>query len=200
MENKDYYIALDLGSSNVVLMIGKKTQDNKLSIVDFAQIPVASGAVVCGEIKNISAVEKAIREAMLQIQTRQGIKIAEVYTGISGHHIKLAQHSYHVFVGSDGEIKDSDVQALNDSMRNVQAPDTETILKIFPQDYIIDDTTHVSNPEGMFGNKLEANFNFIIGNKLAVNRLQKALDKVEIAQKSLYLNALVSSQAVVTTE
>lgn len=197
MEKKDYYVAIDLGSSNVVVAVGEKTQDNALRIVDLAVTPVKGQGVSCGEIKNIESVAKSIKEALEQIENRLGIKITEAYTGISGHHIKCAKHSYFVYVGQDGEICEQDIVRLKDSMYNVQPPEGETILKILPQNYIIDDREEATNPVGMFGKKLEATFNFIIGNKAAVSRLEKALLKVDVKQLKMFLNPLLSAEAVV---
>lgn len=197
MEKKDYFVAIDLGSNNVVVVVGCKGDGGKVDVVDVAVAAVEGQGVMRGEIKNIEAVAKSIKEAVEEVEERLGIKIIDAYTGISGQHIKCAKHSYFVYVGRDGEIREEDVQKLNDSMRNVQAPDGEKILMILPQNYIVNDEEEVSNPVGMFGKKLEATFNFIIGNNASVSRLEKALMKVDIKQTHMFLNPLVSAEAVV---
>lgn len=197
MEKKDYFVAIDLGSNNVIVVVGCKGDEGKVDVVDVAVAPVEGQGVMRGEIKNIEAVAKSIKEAVEQIEERLGIKIIDAYTGISGQHIKCAKHSYFVYVGRDGEIREEDVQKLTDSMRNVQAPEGEKILMILPQNYIVNDEEEVSNPVGMFGKKLEATFNFIIGNNASVSRLEKALMKVDLKQTQMFLNPLVSAEAVV---
>ena len=137
MEKKNYIVAVDLGSSNVVVMVGAKGENGKVHIVDVAVKEVQG--MLRGEIKNIEGVAKSIREAVDELESRLSIRISEAYTGISGQHIKCAKNSYYVYVGRDGEIREEDVQKLNDSMRNVQAPDGEKILHIIPQNYIVND-------------------------------------------------------------
>ncbi len=195
MEKKNYIVAVDLGSSNVVVMVGAKGEDGKVHIVDVAVKEVQG--MLRGEIKNIEGVAKSIREAVDELENRLSIRISEAYTGISGQHIKCAKNSYYVYVGRDGEIREEDVQKLNDSMRNVQAPEGEKILHIIPQNYIVNDEEEVADPVGMFGQKLEATFNFVIGDSSAVSRLEKALMKVGIRQTQMFLNPLVSAEAVV---
>lgn len=197
MEKKEYFVAIDLGSSNVVVAVGSKSADGKVEVEGVAVAAVQGQGVIRGEIKNIEEVAKAIKEAVDQIQKEMCIKINDAYTGISGQHIKFSKHSYHVFVGRDGEIKEGDVQKLTESMRNVQAPEGQTILHIIPQNYILDNNEEVTDPIGMFSKKLEATFNFIIGNNQTVSRLEKALMKVDIKQAQMFLNPLVTSHAVV---
>lgn len=195
MEKKSYIVAVDLGSSNVVVMVGAKGENGKVHIVDVAVKEVQG--MLRGEIKNIEGVARSIREAVDELENRLSIRISEAYTGISGQHIKCAKNSYYVYVGRDGEIREEDVQKLNESMRNVQAPEGEKILHIIPQNYIVNDEEEVADPVGMFGQKLEATFNFVIGDNSAVARLEKALMKVGIRQVQMFLNPLVAAEAVV---
>lgn len=85
-------------------------------------------------------------------------------------------------------------------MRNVPAPDGEKILQIIPQNYIIDDKEETANPVGTFGNKLASTFNIILGDTVAINRLEMALKRVNIAPLGLYLNAIASGEAVLTPD
>lgn len=194
MEVKDKIVVIDLGSSNVVVAVGTQTDEGKIHIDEITMNPV--NGVINGEIRNIEDVPKAISEAVKSIEAQMGIKIGEAIVGVSGQSVKCASNSYYVFIGNDGEIKESDVMRLNDSMRDVQAPEGSKILKIIPQNYIINDREEVANPVGMFGNKLEANFNFVVCDNSVISRLEKALGKADIKVSRLEVNALASAQAV----
>ncbi len=65
-------------------------------------------------------------------------------------------------------------------MRNVQAPDDETIMERVPQNYMVDDNQEVSNPVGSFGKKLSSTFNFILCLKTPMQRLDMALKRLGI--------------------
>mgnify|MGYP002225707569 CR=1 FL=1 len=41
-------------------------------------------------------------------------------------------------------------------MRNVQAPDDETIMERVPQNYVVDDNQEVKNPVGSFGKNISS--------------------------------------------
>lgn len=197
MENGDYVVAIDLGTNTVATVVGTRGEGGKVRIIDCEISPVQG--VVRSEIKNVELVAQSIKRTIEAIEARQQITIREAYAGISGQHIRCVKYPYYVFVGRDGEIREEDVQKLHESMGNVQAPDGETIIQIIPQNYIVDDE-ETMNPVGAFGNKLEAVFNFVLGDNNAVSRVKRALQKVEIRQAGLFLNAVASAEAVVTED
>lgn len=174
MENGDYVVAIDLGTNTVATVVGTRGEGGKVRIIDCEISPVQG--VVRSEIKNVELVAQSIKRTIEAIEARQQITIREAYAGISGQHIRCVKYPYYVFVGRDGEIREEDVQKLHESMGNVQAPDGETIIQIIPQNYIVDDE-ETMNPVGAFGNKLEAVFNFVLGDNNAVSRVKRCVAK-----------------------
>ena len=200
MENGDYIVAIDLGTNTVVAMIGTKGEDGRIRVIDREVSAVQGAGMIRGEIKNIDLVSRSIKEAVDAIGERQGIRITEAYAGISGQHIRSVKKPYYVFASRGGEIRQEDVRQLHDSMRNVPAPEGEKILQIIPQNYIVDDEEETANPVGTFGNKLASTFNIILGDSVAINRLEMALKRVDIVPLGLFLNAIASAEAVLTPD
>ncbi|MDE6857728.1 MAG: cell division protein FtsA, partial [Alistipes sp.] len=62
MEKKIYTVAVDLGSSNVVVIVGSKNDDGSLRIEKVVSKP--ADGVNAGEIENIASVGNSIRTAM----------------------------------------------------------------------------------------------------------------------------------------
>ena len=187
VENGDYIVAIDLGTNTVVAMIGTKGEDGRIRVIDREVSAVQGAGMIRGEIKNIDLVSRSIKEAVDAIGERQGIRITEAYAGISGQHIRSVKQPYYVFASRGGEIRQEDVRQLHDSMRNVPAPEGEKILQIIPQNYIVDDEEETANPVGTFGNKLASTFNIILGDSVAINRLEMALKRVDIVPLGLVL-------------
>ena len=135
--------------------------------------------VNAGQIENIELVSRAIREAVSEAEEQLGIRITEAYAGISGDFVRCARHTDHVFVyDPQNGVNQKDVDALFDRMRNVQAPDDETIMDRVPQNYMVDDNQEVRNPVGSFGKKLSSTFNFILCLKTPMQRLDMALKRL----------------------
>ncbi len=109
---KNYIVAIDLGSSNVVVAIGSKAPGGKVNIEEI--VVRNSAGVSGGEVKNVESASAAVRAAIEEIVERLGIRVSEAYVGISGNHIQCARHPYYVIVaGRDGEITAEDVRRLN---------------------------------------------------------------------------------------
>ena len=127
MERKNYIVAVDLGSSTVAVAVGEKNAEGLVEVLSLVSKPVEG--VHAGRIENIELVSQAIREAVAETEQTLNIRITEAYAGISGEFVRCARHTDHVFVyDPQNGVNQKDVEALFDRMRNVQAPDDETIM------------------------------------------------------------------------
>lgn len=195
MERKNYTVAVDLGSSNVVVAVGEKAAEGQMEVASIVSKPVEG--VNAGKIENIELVSRAIREAMSEAEEQLGIRITEAYAGISGDFVRCARHTDHVFVyDPQNGVNQKDVDALFDRMRNVQAPDDETIMGRVPQNYVVDDNQEVKNPVGSFGKKLSSTFNFILCLRTPMQRLDMALKRLGIKMLGVTSNAIATAEAV----
>ena len=195
MERKNYTVAVDLGSSNVVVAVGEKAAEGQMEVASIVSKP--GEGVNAGKIENIELVSRAIREAMSEAEEQLGIRITEAYAGISGDFVRCARHTDHVFVyDPQNGVNQKDVDALFDRMRNVQAPDDETIMERVPQNYVVDDNQEVKNPVGSFGKKLSSTFNFILCLRTPMQRLDMALKRLGIKMLGVTSNAIATAEAV----
>ena len=195
MERKNYTVAVDLGSSNVVVAVGEKAAEGQMEVASIVSKPVEG--VNAGKIENIELVSRAIREAMSEAEEQLGLRITEAYAGISGDFVRCARHTDHVFVyDPQNGVNQKDVDALFDRMRNVQAPDDETIMERVPQNYVVDDNQEVKNPVGSFGKKLSSTFNFILCLRTPMQRLDMALKRLGIKMLGVTSNAIATAEAV----
>ena len=195
MERKNYTVAVDLGSSNVVVAVGEKAAEGQMEVASIVSKPVEG--VNAGKIENIELVSRAIREARSEAEEQLGIRITEAYAGISGDFVRCARHTDHVFVyDPQNGVNQKDVDALFDRMRNVQAPDDETIMERVPQNYVVDDNQEVKNPVGSLGKKLSSTFNFILCLRTPMQRLDMALKRLGIKMLGVTSNAIATAEAV----
>ena len=199
MERKNYTVAIDLGCSSVVVAVGEKTPAGEMSVVCLVSKP--SEGVKAGQIENIELVSHSIREAVSEAEEQLGVRITEAYAGISGDFVRCARHTDHVFVyDPQNGVSQHDVDALFDRMRNVQAPDDETIMERVPQNYMVDDKQEVRNPVGSFGKKLSSTFNFILCQRTPMQRLDMALKRLGIKLLGVVPNALATPEALLSPD
>lgn len=192
-------MAIDLGSSKVSVAAASKDPDGRLNIIDIVSKPMQG--MERGEVTNIEHVTAAARDALGEMEENLGISVTEAFAGISGENIRSGSSSYYVFVGGqDGEIGDEDVAKLHGSMNTLPPPEGYVILDRIPQRYLIDSREETMQPVGRFGHRIEATFNFVLGNKNGVERLTKAMNRLQVKTAGIFSNAQASAVATLTDD
>ena len=200
MEKKKYIVALDLGSSCVKIALGS-VYDDELTVEDIVCKELAVNGMSRGAINNRQVVSNAIRNAVDELEHRNGVRISDVHTGVADKDIKCATHDYFVYVSrGDGEIGKEDVNKLHDGMYNVRAEDNVRILERIPQIYRVygpNGIDEVADPVGCFGKKLAATFAFVLGNDNMIVRYENTLAGLtpKLSAKTLTAGPMFAVQA-----
>lgn len=201
MEN-NYVAAVDLGTTKVVIAVGRRAEKNKIEIVAVKEH--VSKGVIKGDLRNNEQAYSSLMEVKAKIEEELDITISEVYIGISGQHIKCNRATGYVFVhNSDStisEVSATDVKRLIDDMYNSALPVGQTIITVLPQTYKIDDEPDITEPVGMEGRRLEAQFNLIIGEDAAIDRIKRCFTRAEMEVCGIVLQPLASSYAVLSED
>ena len=203
MDNNEYVAAVDLGTTKVVMAVGRKAEKNKIEIIALKE--VASNGVMKGDLKNIEQASQVLREVKAKIEQELGIVVREAYVGVSGQHIQCNRTQGYVTVqnvtdAGVTEVRQSDVERPTDHQRNASLPAGKTIISILPQSYTLDGEDDISVPVGMEGRKLEAKFNVIIGEETAIERIRRCFQRVGLKLAGIVLQPLASAEAVLSDD
>ena len=196
-------VAIDVGSSNVVIAVGAVEDDGKVDIQGIVSEPVQG--IAAGHIDNIELVGQAVASAKQRIEKQLNIRITEAYAGLSGDFIRSVQVKDHVYVQDElrngsNQITQRDLDELSRRMQSVKLPDErEEIITMEPLRYEVDNK-EVEIPVGAYGHLLSATYNFILCDKSMRSRLGLCLQRQGITVKEYVPNALVQYLAVATTE
>ncbi len=199
MEHNDYVAAIDLGTTKVVSIIGKKTPSGKLQVVGFSKAP--STGIKRGVVQNIEETVRSIQRTVEEVQLNSEIIIDDVYVGIAGQHIRSVRNRGYINRNSSDEtITIEDVQKLIDDMYKIPTEVGEEILHVLPQNFIVDNEPGIKNPVGMSGQRLEANFHIVIGHTASAKNIEKSVNRVGLRVNDLILEPLASAEAVLTED
>jgi len=110
MENRENIaVGLDIGTTKIVAMIGKKNEYGKLEILGIGK--AKSLGVARGVVNNITQTIQSIQQAVTEAQENSGYKINDVVVGIAGQHIRSIQHTDYISrSNSDEVITEQDIQ------------------------------------------------------------------------------------------
>lgn len=202
MDNKQQpiIVGLDIGTTKVVAIAGRKNQYGKLDILGFGRAD--SEGVDHGVVINIEQCVRSVQKALTNcLASNPNLVINEVYVGIAGRHIKSRQSKgSKVRANLDTEISKEDIdELLRDQFRTFR-PSNDQIIDIIPQDYVVDNMPGIVNPVGMSGMKIEGNFHIVTGDVTAVRNIKRCVDRASLVTRDLMLQPIASAAAVMNDE
>ena len=189
-----YMVGLDIGTTKISVMIGRKNQYGKLEILGTGR--AVSNGVARGIVSNIDKTVESIREAVEEAKQKSGLEINDVFVGIAGQHIKSLQHRGEIVRDNiDIEIDKADIDKLKSNMFKLITIPGEEVIHVIPQEYTVDGEDGIQDPKGMAGVKLEANFHVITAQVGAVRNIMRCVEKAGLIPRELILEPFASAVA-----
>lgn len=199
MEAQNISVGLDIGTTKIVAMIGRKNEYDKLEILGIGKSK--SLGVHRGVVNNITQTIQSIQQAVLESETDSGLKIGEVTVGIAGQHIRSLQHSdYITRENSELVINEADIDRLINQVHKLVMLPGEEIIHVLPQDYKVDGQAEVKEPIGMYGERLEANFHVVVGQVSSIRNIGRCVQTAGLELDGITLEPLASANAVLSQE
>ena len=199
MEAQNISVGLDIGTTKIVAMIGRKNEYDKLEILGIGKSK--SLGVHRGVVNNITQTIQSIQQAVLESETDSGLKIGEVTVGIAGQHIRSLQHSdYITRENSESVINEEDIDRLINQVHKLVMLPGEEIIHVLPQDYKVDGQAEVKEPIGMYGERLEANFHVVVGQVSSIRNIGRCVQTAGLELDGITLEPLASANAVLSQE
>lgn len=199
MENEKIAVGLDIGTTKIVAMVGKQNEYGKLEVLGIGK--AKSLGVHRGVVNNITQTIQSIQQAIEEAEAVSGIAIKDVMVGIAGQHIRSLQHSdYITRTDSEEVIDESDIESLCDQVLKLVMLPGEEIIHVLPQEFKVDGQGEVSEPIGMYGGRLEANFHVVVGQVASIRNVGRCVKNSKLNMSSITLEPLASAQAVLSKE
>ncbi|MBB6326042.1 cell division protein FtsA [Algoriphagus iocasae] len=199
MENERLIVGLDIGTTKICAIIGRKNEFGKLEVLGMGK--AVSDGVNRGVVTNIDKTVHAIQKAVEDASEMADVDIVEVIVGIAGQHIQSKiVHGSIMRTPTEDEITVEDVRRLSSDMENIVVPPGNSIIHVMPQDYTVDYEGGIKDPVGMSGTRLEADFHIITAQTTAINNINRCVRRANLTSKQLILEPLASSLSVLSEE
>jgi cell division protein FtsA len=195
-EYKDLVVGLDIGTSKVMAVVAEVMPGGELKLAGLGI--AASHGLKRGVVVNIDATVQSIQQALKEAELMADCKIARVYTGITGSHIRGINSSGMVAV-KDKEVSQADVARVIETAKAINISTDQRLLLVEPQEFVIDGQD-VREPIGMSGIRLEAKVHIVTGAQSAAENIIKCVRRCGLEVDQLMLNPLASSLSVLTQD
>ncbi len=199
MEENKISIGLDIGTTKIVAMIGKRNEFGKVQILGVGKSK--SLGVHRGVVNNITQTIQSIQQAVNEAELSSDCKIESVTVGIAGQHIRSLQHSdYITRTNSELVINEDDIDLLINQVHKLVMLPGEEIIHVLPQEFKVDGQAEIKEPVGMYGGRLEANFHVVVGQVSSIRNIGRCVKSAGLDLEGITLEPLASANAVLSFE
>ena len=199
MNKESIAVGLDIGTTKIVAMIGKKNEYGKLEILGVGKSK--SLGVHRGVVNNITQTIQSIQAAISEAENNSGYRINDVVVGIAGQHIRSIQHSDYISRKNPEEvIGEYDIEQLTCQVQNLSMLPGEEIIHALPQEFKIDGQSEILEPVGMYGARVESSFHIVVGQAASIRNLGRCVKNAGLELTGLTLEPLASADAVLSEE
>jgi cell division protein FtsA len=203
MAKKRILAAIELGSSKISTLIAHaqvepSTSETSINIIGVSVVP--SKGVRKGQIVDIEEVVDAMISSVEPAERMAGYNLDSAFLALNGGHLS-SQNSHGVVAISDpdGEISVDDVERVVDAASAVSIPSSREVVHIIPQEFVVDGESHVLDPVGMSGVRLEVNTHLVTASSAAIKNVRRVANEVGVETEGLVFSGIAAAEAVLTS-
>ena len=157
----------------------------------------SSNAIRKGNILDMEEFKNNLDKTLEEAEKMAWEQVAWAYISFNSSSLEVIRNKWVVAV-SGWEISEEDIDRALDMSKNwVDLPNKE-ILKVIPENFIVDLEEWVKNPIWMSARKLEVIANIFSINLNVLNNIRKAVSDIWIEILDIYPNLLSSPEGVLT--
>lgn len=191
----EFIVAIELGSSKITGIAGKKNLDGSISVNAVVK-ENASQCIRKGVVYNIDKTGQCLTNIITKLKKQLKHEISHVYVGVGGQSIRSVKNVIVKELPGETIITSEMINELMDANRNMTYQEQE-ILDAATQEYKVDNQYSI-DPVGIKANHLEGNFLNILWRKSFYDNLNNCFEKAGIAIAEMYLAPLALADSVLT--
>ncbi len=195
MEQTGYVVAIEIGSSKISGMVGKRNSDGNIQVLSYAS-EQSSSFIKKGVVFNIDKTALSLTNIVNRLEGETHMNISKVYVGLSGKSMHTLPNA--VLRTFDDEVKVT--QTLLDEMgrENEQTvyPNME-LLKPVPQEYKLENLL-IEDPVGVQTTSIEGRYMNVVASSSLKRKLNECLGNAKIEVADFLLAPLCLAESVLS--
>ena len=177
MTATDFIVAIELGSSKITGIAGKKLPDGGIQILALAS-ENASDCIRKGVIYNLDKTTLSLTSIIKKLESSLKASISKVYIGMGGQSLRTIRNTEVRHLDEETKISQELIDAIEDSNRGVPIVGYQ-ILGVAPQEYKVGNDLIVE-PKGVQTDHIEGRFLNIIARKNVKENIYQCCEYVPI--------------------
>ncbi|RGV38773.1 cell division protein FtsA [Bacteroides clarus] len=195
MATTDFIAAIELSSSKISGIAGKKNSDGSIQVLAYARED-ASSFIHKGVIYNIDKTAQALTSITNKLESQLNNSIAKVYVGIGGQSLRTVKNAVSRTLEEEGIISQELVDSICDENLEVPLADM-SVLDVAPQEYKIDNNLQ-ADPVGVAGQHITGQFLNIVARASLKKNLEHSFEQAKVEIADLLIAPIALANAVLT--
>lgn len=196
MSDQDSIVGIDVGTTKISVVVGQ-IQEGMTQITGFSSVPNAG--MRKGEVVDIEEVVSSLSAAIEEVEKTCGFTLQSCLTSICSNQIISVESKGVVAVsGSDGEIREADVERVIESAKTVALPPNFEIIHIVPKYFMVDGQNPIKEPVGLNGIRLEVATCVIGVSTPSIRNLSKSITTAGLDIEGIVFSPLATAKACLT--
>lgn len=191
--------AIDVGSSKVCTLVAETTPEADLRILGVGVTP--SQGVKKGMVDNIQQATEAITTSVERAERSSGSRIVSAHVSIGGNHVQsLNNRGIATIPGKQRPITEEDIDRALEGARNLNLPTNRDVLHSLARFFVVDGQEQVTDPVGMYGQRLDMDCHIVTGSVTAIQNLTQCVEGAGVQVETLVFSPLAAAEAVLEEE
>lgn len=154
ISEKDFIVAIELGSSKISGIAGKK-KDGTMQVLAYAEEKTL-GCVRRGVVYNIEKTYQSVNNIIAKLESVLKTKITRAYVGLGGQSVRSYKCIIKRNLLTQSYITNEAIDAIR--QESYEIPFTEyEVLENYPQEFVVDSSA-IADPVGVMGTNIEGEF------------------------------------------
>ncbi len=184
VEDKDFIVAIELGSSRISGIAGKRCTDGSFEAVAFAE-EKDSACIQKGAVFNIEKTGKCVKSIIDQLAGKLGCDISQVYVGVSGKSLHTVRNRISRTLPAETVVTNEIVDNLLDTNYNTGYHD-QSILHVITQEYKVGSSLTME-PVGVPCSQIDGEYLNIVANNKLISLIEDSFrsEGIKIAEEMI---------------
>ncbi|MEX1253833.1 MAG: cell division protein FtsA [Dehalococcoidia bacterium] len=193
------FTSIDVGSTKVVTLVGEMLPEQPLRILGVGV--AAAHGLNRGMVENLRDAGESIRTSVDQARRSSGVPVGSAFVSVAGPHISC-QNNRGIVAIPDRErpISHDDVLRVLDGSQIVAIPTNREVIHAVPRFFVVDGQEHVTDPVGMYGQRLDVETHIVTGLSTVLQNLAQCVANAGVRMEQPVLASLASAEAVLSDE
>lgn len=191
----NFIVAIELGSSKVTGVAGRKQPDGAIEVLAFAQEP-STTFIRKGRINNVSKMTQCVANMKEKLEKQMQKSISRVYVGIGGMGMHTVANTVIRHFDAKMEVTQEMVDSISDENRATSNPDRD-ILEAVPQEYRLG-TQLQTDPVGILTETIEGHYLNIVASSSVREELRNCFRTAGVAIADMPITVQALADAMLT--